>query len=71
MSSAPLKSKEHHDLMEAFERQCRLLPGAVRLDREDKNYWSSGNIYQDGRTNSLFLAYRLGYAQGRAFETGL
>lgn len=36
-----------------------------RLDKEDKSLWAKGNIYQDGMTNELFLAYRKGYGFGK------
>lgn len=57
-----LCSKDHYDLMEMFEREF----ASLRLDREDKAYWPKGNIYQNGETNSLFLAYRMGAAYGRS-----
>lgn len=56
-----LGDREHDELMESFEREYR----QVRLDREDKGLWAQGNIYQSGETNSLFLAYRSGYALGK------
>lgn len=55
-----LLTKEHYDLMEAFERAYR----HKRLGREPKERWPKGNIYQNGDTNELFQAYRLGYAYG-------
>jgi hypothetical protein len=58
-----LGSQEHHDLMEMFEREHR---GEFRLDREPKNIWPIGRIYQNGEANIAFLAYRKGYAFGRA-----
>ena len=57
-----LTSKEHHELMEQFEREFRYR----RVDREPKAIWPQGNVYQDGVTNELFLAYRRGYALARA-----
>ena len=57
-----LHTQEHIDLMAMFEREFR----GYRLDREDKAIWSKGHIYQSGETNELFLAYRKGYAYGRA-----
>jgi hypothetical protein len=57
-----LGSREHYELMEAFEREFR----GHRLDREDKEFWRIEQIYQSGETNDLFLAYRRGYAFGRA-----
>lgn len=55
-----LKSKEHYDLISAFERDRK-----ERVDKEDKTLWPKGIIYQDGRVNALFLAYRDGYAYGK------
>lgn len=57
-----LVSQQHYDLMADFERQFR----GRRLDREDKAIWNKGRVYQDGQTNELFLAFRLGYALGIA-----
>jgi len=52
-----LTSKEHYDLMAQFESEFR----GHRLDRERKEMWARGNVYQDGTVNNLFLAYRRGY----------
>ena len=52
-----LNTKEHNDLMAAFEQQH-----SGRLDKEDKALWPKGVIYQDGHVNELFLAFRRGYA---------
>ena len=59
-----LKTQEHYALMEQFEKEFRTL----RLDKEPKQLWSKGVIYQNGNTNEIFLAYRQGYAFGRAVE---
>ncbi|MFT0546969.1 hypothetical protein ACMHYO_11575 [Allopusillimonas ginsengisoli] len=56
-----LMTQEHYALMSAFER-CH----SGRFDREDKSLWPKGVIYQDGRVNELFLAYRNGYAYSQA-----
>jgi hypothetical protein len=56
-----LYTREHDDLMEMFEREYR----GHRLDREAKELWVRGNVYQNGETNTLFLAYRRGYALGK------
>lgn len=56
-----LLTKEHYELMDCFEREFK----EMRLDKEEKSYWPQGNIYQDGQTNKLFLAYRRGYALGK------
>lgn len=54
-------TKEHYDLMEVFEREFK----GRRLDRENRELWAQGAIYQNGETNALFLAFRLGYALGK------
>jgi hypothetical protein len=57
-----LTSKDHYEIIEMFEREF----SGYRLDKEDKSLWSKGNIFQNGETNALFLAYRRGVAYGRA-----
>ena len=59
-----IKSAEHYDLMEMFEKEFR----GHRLDREDKAMWPRGVVYQSGETNALFLAYRKGVSYGKARE---
>lgn len=59
-----LKTKEHLDLIAQFEKDLK--PG--RLDKEPKDMWPRGIIYQDGHVNLLFLAYRHGYAFGKCVE---
>lgn len=56
-----LKSQEHYSLMEMFEKTYHHL----RLDREPKEWWARGRVYQSGEVNELFLAYRRGYALGK------
>tara|TARA_R110000868_G_scaffold129587_4_gene338602 strand:- start:126 stop:320 length:195 start_codon:yes stop_codon:yes gene_type:complete len=55
---AQLKSQEHYDLMTSFEMQFK----GERMDREPKNLWQMGVVYQDGQVNKLFLAFRRGAA---------
>jgi hypothetical protein len=57
-----LKTKEHYELMDEFEKEY----SHRRLAREDKDMWPRGAVYQDGATNELFRAYRQGYAFGIA-----
>lgn len=57
-----LFGREHYDLMTSFDQAFR----GRRLDKEDKALWPKGNVYASGETNELFLAYRRGYALGRA-----
>lgn len=61
-----LNTHEHYELMEQFEKEHRHL----RLDREPKDLWSRGIIYGSGEANNLFLAYRRGYALGKAVSRG-
>lgn len=58
---AMLNTKEHVDLIASFERNFKY----ERLDREPKDMWAKGRIYQSGTVNNLFLAYRMGYAFGK------
>ena len=53
-----IKDKEHYDLIKQFDKEYR----GNRLDKETKDLWSKGCIYQDGEINNLFLAYRKGYS---------
>lgn len=55
-------SKDFYELLEMFEKEF----SGYRLDREAKEFWAKGNVYQSGETNALFLAYRRGVAYGRA-----
>lgn len=57
-----ITSREHDELMKMFEKEFR----HHRLDREEKTQWAKGNVYQNGMTNELFLAYRRGVAYGQA-----
>ncbi len=56
-----LNTKEHYDIMSQFE----ILFNHCRLDKENKELWGKGRVYQDGKVNDLFLAYRLGYSFGK------
>lgn len=53
-----LNTQEHIDLMAHFEKAHK----GHRLDRETKDQWPAGHLYQHGEVNQLFLAYRKGYA---------
>jgi hypothetical protein len=59
-----LKTQEHIDLIAMFEREPDYK--GRRLDKEAKSLWPMGRIYQDANVNDLFLAYRRGYAYGKA-----
>lgn len=56
-----LTSKEHYDLMDHFEKNFK----GKRFDKEPKEHWASGIIYQDGKVNQMFLVYRMGYSLGK------
>lgn len=56
-------SKEHYDLMAQFERYFK-----YHIEREDKQDWARGIVYQNGHTNELFLAFRMGYSFRKAVE---
>lgn len=58
-----LKSQEHIEMMAMFDR---LFKSEGRLDKEDKSLWPMGRLYQDGKVNELFLAFRHGVAYGQA-----
>ena len=56
-----VSDKEHHELMQMFEK----IHTGFRADKEPKEFWNRGIIYQDGMYNKLFLAFRQGYAFGK------
>lgn len=53
-----IKDKEHYDLLEQFEREYPY----GRKEKEPKDLWAKGFVYQDGNMNNLFLAFRKGYS---------
>lgn len=57
-----IKTQEHYDLMAQFERDTKYGPFA----KEDKTMWAKGYLYQNAEINQKFLAYRMGYAYGKA-----
>ena len=65
--SMMLNTKEHYDLMAQFDREF----AHERLDKESKELWSKGRIYQSGRINGLFLAYRSGYAFRKTYSEAI
>ena len=54
-----IKSPEFYNLIAMFERDFARVG---RLDKEPKDFWAKGNIYQNGEINCLFLAFRKGYS---------
>lgn len=61
-TATTLGTKGHEELMRHFESLYK----GERLDREAKDLWKSGHIYQHGEVNNLFLAFRKGVAYGLA-----
>lgn len=59
--------KEFYELLTMFEAECRK-NFYGRTDREDKELWTQGIIYQDGKINELFKAFRLGYAYAQSMQ---
>lgn len=57
-----LFSQAHYELIAMFDREFK----GHRLDKEVKEMWPKGYVYQNSETNNLFLAYRKGYALGAA-----
>ena len=59
-----LMAKEHYDVIAQFEKDCKKFIN--RTDKEPKELWARGLVYQDGRTNEMFLMFRSGYSFGKA-----
>lgn len=55
-----LFDKEHYELIAEFEKVFK-----GRFDKEAKERWAKGYIYQNGEINQLFIAFRHGYALGK------
>lgn len=55
-------SKEHHEILKDFEKCFK----EFRLDKENKDMWSKGHIYQSGEVNNMYKAFVRGYSSGRA-----
>ena len=60
-----LLTKEHYELMAHFETQVRKVARG-RLDREAKQDWQRGIIYEDGNINQMFIMFRTGYMLGKS-----
>ena len=56
-----LLCKEHYDLIEMFEKTVT----GFRTDKEPKELWAKGHVYQHGEYNRLFIVYREGYSYGK------
>lgn len=59
-----LGTKEYYDLIAAFERDYN---GTHRLDKEPKELWSKGNVYQHGELNLLWRAFERGVSFGKLY----
>lgn len=59
-----LGTQEHYDVIAMFDREFK----GMRLDKEAKDMWKRGHVYQDGQTDALFNAYLRGYALGKSVE---
>ncbi len=59
-----IQSAEHYEIIKFFDSQFAHL----RLDKETKDMWAKGHIYQNGEANNLFLAFRHGVAYGKSVE---
>ena len=57
-----INTQEHQDVVSQFDRENK----GLRLDKESKDIWPIGRIYQDGGVNELFLMYRRGYALAKS-----
>lgn len=64
-----LKTKEHYEVIEAFEADMKRAPFfRGHYTKEDKALWAKGHVYTHGETNAMFLAYRYGVAYGKFLE---
>ena len=59
-----IQTKEHQDIMEAFERAEKITPAYREADRK---YWQIGAVYKDGRLNERFKAFRAGVSFGKTY----
>lgn len=60
-----LFTKEHYELIAQFEKSAGKY---FRLDKEPKELWKRGQIFQNGEANNAFKMYCEGFAYGRAVE---
>lgn len=59
-----LGSKEFYEVIEAFEKSP--VSKSKRLDKEPKELWKKGQIYQNGEVNDLFKCFQHGYSYAKA-----
>ena len=57
------ESKEWYELIATFERSE--FAKGYRRDKEDREFWKRGRLYQNGELNELFRAFQAGYALGK------
>ncbi len=57
-------SKEFYEMMSDFESVVKTVISA-RLDKEEKDQWSKGRVYQHGEVNQLWKGFQLGYSNHR------
>jgi hypothetical protein len=55
-----LHTKEHGEMIKQFEKH---FPG--RHDKEHKDMWPKGVIYQNGEMNNMFKVFCVGYSVAR------
>lgn len=58
-----LATKEYYELIEMFEKNAGK---PFRKDKEPKDMWNRGIVYQDGMANEFFKMFLEGYAYGKA-----
>lgn len=56
---------EHYEMISGFEKHMKTSPIRARFEKEEKEHWNKGRIYQCGNTNDLFRVYSAGYALAR------
>ena len=57
-------TKEFYDIIEMFEKEFK---GEFRFDRENKEIWSKGYVYQHGDCNRMFQAFLRGVSFGKLY----
>ena len=63
-------TKEFYEMRDQFEKGLKTIPGAPsavgRVSREDADNVPKNVFYNNGLINQLFLAYMLGYSNGKS-----
>ena len=60
--------KEFYEMMAHFEKEIasgKMPYISARLEKEPKELWSKGIVYQNSEVNNAFCFYRHGYAFAR------